>query len=135
MQSRVLTVCIALAGFLLIWAPASAQGVLVFDRTTHEFGAVADDSEVATTFRFENRGDRPLQVKAVRPSCGCTVPDFTDGIVAPGEGGVVEVVFNPAGRSGSVRQDVVVIVDTNAADLVTQPLVIRAEVVPAEQQE
>jgi hypothetical protein len=135
MHGRLLTFCLLLTGFLLLSAPATAQGVLVFDRTTHEFGVVTDDAEVATTFRFENRGDRPLQIMAVRPSCGCTVPDFTDGIVAPGESGVIEVAFNPAGRSGSVRQDVVVIADTNAADLVTQSLVIRAEVVPAEQQE
>lgn len=124
--------CLAVLTVLVLAAPAPlAQGVPAFERTTHDFGQIVAASQVATTFTFVNRGDRPLRIAAVRPSCGCTVPRYTDSEVPPGSVGEVEVVFDATGRAGRVRQSVVVIAEVGADDLVTRDLVITADVVPA----
>jgi hypothetical protein len=66
---------------------------------------------VEADFRFENRGSSPVTIKDVTTSCGCTsaTPDKTT--YAPGESGVLHVVFNTAGRSGRQSKSIHVTTD------------------------
>lgn len=77
-------VAIALISFSL-----NAQ-VIEFDATTHDFGEISETLGTAVhNFKFTNKGDKPLVVTNVAPSCGCTVADWTKEPVKPGESGTI----------------------------------------------
>ena len=76
-------------------------------KTTHDFGAFKeDDGKVTCEFRFINRGQEAVTVRAARASCGCTTPSFTKTPIEPGDTGLVTVVFNPTGRPGRFSKTV-----------------------------
>ena len=86
---------------LLLAAAASAQGRLAFEAETLDFGRIDEaDGSVERTFRFSNAGDAPLRLARVQAACGCTTPSWTDGEVAPGASGTIEVAYDPTGRPG-----------------------------------
>lgn len=118
-----------LLGLLAAASAAAQDGPLAFQATTHDFGAVAED-EVSVTFAFVNVGEHPLRIVAVQPSCGCTVPRYSEGAVAPGEVGEVEVAYDATRRSGPFRQSVRVIADAAGTEVV-ETLRISGTAVPA----
>ena len=93
-----------LALLLFIAAPASAQ--LGFATTTHDFGAIDEGETVAYTFVLTNRGEHPLTLRSVRPSCGCTTPSFTTTPIEPGGSGEIVVEFDSQGRPGPFRKTI-----------------------------
>ena len=89
--------------------PALAQGRLAFDAEALDFGRMAEaEGPVTHTFRFTNAGDAPLRLVRVEASCGCTTPAWSRDAVGPGEGGLVEVAYDPAGRPGPFEKTVFV---------------------------
>lgn len=68
--------------------------------TQHDFGSITQGSTVSHTFRFKNNGTEPLKLTRVKPSCGCTTPEWSREEIAPGEEGFIEVKFNSTGKSG-----------------------------------
>ncbi|NNF58558.1 MAG: DUF1573 domain-containing protein [Rhodothermaceae bacterium] len=87
---------------------AQAQGVLTFDTLEHDFGAMAEGETPTHTFVFTNTGDQPVRLAAVRPSCGCTTPEYTTDPVAPGTQGEIVVAYNSQGRPGDFRKSIAV---------------------------
>lgn len=79
---------------------------------TYDFGKVAEGKHVEHEFRFKNTGGSPLIISNVQASCGCTTPDYSKNPIAPGEEGLVKVVFNSAGQMG--KQHKVITVTSNA---------------------
>ena len=57
-------------------------------------------------FRFKNTGNKPLYLSDVRPTCGCTITDFTKNAVMPGQEGQVTGVFNSANHPGIFRKSI-----------------------------
>ena len=95
--------------------------------TTHDFGAFDEAlGVVRCTFDVVNAGDEPLVVLAARANCGCTVPQFSDRPVAPGDTARITVGFDPTGRPGRFSKNVVV--TTNATPAKTT-LVIKGAVI------
>ncbi len=90
---------------------ASAQGRMAFDAETHDFGRLSEEEPGRHTFRFTNVGDAPLSLVEVESTCGCTVPEFTPGAVAPGETGIVDVRYDTEGRPGPFESAVRVVTD------------------------
>ncbi|MGB3541388.1 DUF1573 domain-containing protein [Rubrivirga sp.] len=87
--------------FLLLSTAAVAQPRLAFEAETVDMGRFSEaDGPVAHTFEFTNDGDAPLRIGRVEAACGCTTPTWTETAVEPGGGGVLEVVYDPAGRPG-----------------------------------
>ena len=85
----------------------SAAAKVEWLKTTHDFGAFKeDDGKVTCEFRFINRGQEAVTVRAARASCGCTTPSFTKTPIEPGDTGLVTVVFNPTGRPGRFSKTV-----------------------------
>ncbi len=83
--------------------PQPADGkfpVITFEKTTHNFGKVKAGEKVKYNFKFKNTGDAPLIVSAVKPSCGCTVSDWTKTPVPPGGSGSVTLEFDTSGKQG-----------------------------------
>lgn len=77
--------------------------------TEHDFGAFKEENgKVSCTFRFVNKGDEAVSVRAVRASCGCTSPSYTKQPIEPGDSGTVVVTFNPAGRPGRFTKTLMV---------------------------
>ncbi len=94
---------------VLAAAPALAQGRLAFDAESLDLGRIAEaGGPVTETFRFTNAGDAPLRLTQVEAACGCTTPSWTQGAVAPGATGAIEVAYDPSGRPGDFDKAVFV---------------------------
>ncbi len=113
----------------LITNPITASGkkssgnlpVMTFDQTKHDFGMMVQGEKLTYTFKFTNTGGSDLLISDASSTCGCTIPDFSKAPVKPGDEGKIEVVFNSAGKSGSVNKTVRLL--TNA-----QPNTIELEI-------
>jgi len=73
--------------------------VMTFDKTEHDFGRIAQGTQVEHLFTFTNTGEAPLVLSDAKASCGCTVPTFTKDPIAPGEKGEMLVKFNGSGQN------------------------------------
>ncbi|MCX6996387.1 MAG: DUF1573 domain-containing protein [Kiritimatiellaeota bacterium] len=73
---------------------------LVCDQPVYNFGELDSAGEVEHTFVLRNAGDLSLQIRSLRPTCGCTVGKLADEIVRPGGTTTVSVVFVLRGREG-----------------------------------
>lgn len=81
------------------FAAAQKQAEIKFDKKTHNFGQFSEKNAVQKcTFSFTNVGDAPLIINQAVASCGCTVPQYTQSPIAPGEKGTIEVTYNGAGK-------------------------------------
>jgi len=99
-----------------------------FQETTYEFGRINEGEKVTHIFRFTNEGSTPLIIQDAKGSCGCTVPEYPENPIAPGEQAEVKVVFNSTGKSGSQNKTVTLFANT---DPETTILKIVGQVVPA----
>ncbi len=92
--------------FLLIFTTAStaftAQPRIEVDLSEYNFGSIEEGQKVTHVFRFSNTGDAPLNIERVRSSCGCTVPRLSAEVLAPGDVGEVEAVFDSRRFNGQV---------------------------------
>ena len=80
-----------------VWAQGKAD--IKFEETTHDFGTFSEATPVQSCeFTFTNVGKGPLVIHQAVPSCGCTVPEFTEEPVLPGETGSVKVTYNGIGK-------------------------------------
>lgn len=78
------------------------------------FGSIAMGEEVKVVFRFRNTGNKPLFLTNVKAGCGCTVPDYTKGAIAPGTEGEVTGAFDSnKSQPGEVRKNIFVTANTN----------------------
>ena len=115
--------------FLLVTAPAFAQGRLSFVSERHDFGQFEEGLTVTTYLAFTNEGDVPVTLTEVRPSCGCTTPSYPTGAIAPGGTGEIVVAYNSEGRPGPFEKHVTVVADGAEPRVTT--LTIVGDVVPA----
>lgn len=79
-----------------------------FTEENHNFGQVVEGDKVNHTFKFKNTGSNPLRVDNVKPSCGCTTPDWSKEDIAPGAEGFVTVEFDSNGKRGVQKKSVTV---------------------------
>jgi hypothetical protein len=75
-----------------------------FAEATHDFGRIDAGTVVKHDFVFTNTGTAVLEIKEVRPGCGCTTAGAWDRQVEPGHTGRIPLQFNPAGFSGAVAK-------------------------------
>jgi hypothetical protein len=92
-----------------------------------EFSTVAQGEVIEANFKLVNEGSEPLLVKAVRPTCGCTVAEFDKEIAAEGEGWI-KAKLDTSGFSGPITKSILVV--TNDPETPSMSLVIKAEVQP-----
>lgn len=79
----------------------SARANIKFVDTDHDFGVIEENQgPVSYEFIFSNDGSLPLILSAVRPSCGCTSPEWTQEPIMPGKLGSINVRFDPKNRPG-----------------------------------
>jgi len=69
------------------------------------------DTQVVAEFHFINAGKRPVKIKGVRTSCGCTTATREKEVYAPGEKGKITAVLEIGGRTGIQEKQVYVDTD------------------------
>ena len=78
--------------------PALKPAQIQFEKTVHNFGTFSEKNPVqSVVFTFTNVGEQPLIVNQATAACGCTVPEFTNTPVQPGEQGQIKVTYNGEG--------------------------------------
>lgn len=96
-----------------------------FDQMEYDFGTIVEGEKVDGVFKVTNAGKTDLIITNVKPSCGCTTPDWTKEAIAPGASGEIKFQFNSAGRVGKQHKSITV--KTNA-EKVTQVIRIKGTV-------
>lgn len=99
---------------------------LSFEQKTFDFGSIKKNTKASTEFIFTNTGKSDLNIRALKPNCGCTVSKLEKYDYAPGESGTLHVDFDSTGRKGSQQKSIVVF--SNDPSAPTQRLVIKARV-------
>jgi hypothetical protein len=89
--------CAVLAG-TAVAADAPAGPQIQFEETVHACGQVVSGQPVNFVFKFSNPGDRPLEISAVQPGCGCTVPGEWPRRLEPGKSGGIPITFTMTGE-------------------------------------
>jgi hypothetical protein len=87
-------------GILCFALAATSQAALVFEKTELDLKPDLGAAKVDAVFNYENKGDAPIHIKAVKPSCGCTTAALAKNDVAPGEKGAITATFNIGDRTG-----------------------------------
>jgi len=127
-MKKFMILCAVILGFAFT---ASAQdnqkAEFKFNEEKHDFGKIAQGKPVTTEFVFTNIGTEPLILAEVRPTCGCTIADFTKTPVKKGEKGYIKITYNAAVASPFSKTIVV----TSNARTSTKNLIILGEVVAA----
>jgi len=75
----------------------SVQGAEIrFERTTHDFGEILQNSNLNVNFTFTNIGSEPLVLFGVRESCAAciTVEYWTREPIMPGQEGVIAIHYS-----------------------------------------
>lgn len=77
------------------------------------FGTAKYGDKINIEYSFKNTGDKPLYLLDVRPTCGCTIADYTKSAVMPGKEGYVKATYDSHhGTPGNVRKSIVVTSNT-----------------------
>jgi len=127
-----LTLAIAISFIAAIPAdsdnPIANAGMAKFEwnETTHDFGKIEVNAPVEHKFTFTNNGKSPLVISNVKPSCGCTVTEYTKEPVPPGKTGFVKATYDTK-RIGAFNKSIRVTANIEGG---TEMLMIKGEVVP-----
>lgn len=84
-----------------------------FEKNTHDFGNINEGDVIHTTFEFVNNSKRNLVINNCLGSCGCTVPEWPKGTIAPGAKGTIDVEFNSAGKKDAQMKTITVYANTD----------------------
>lgn len=71
----------------------SAQSI-TFDKTTLEYGDIAQNSNGERFFTITNTGNKPLVLTNVKASCGCTTPEWSKDPILPGKSVKLKVGYD-----------------------------------------
>jgi len=80
--------------------------------TEHDFGTIKEGDKVTHIYTFKNTGAVPLIIESVKPSCGCTAPNWSKEPIPVGGSGTVEVEFNSQGKPNAQNKTVTVTANT-----------------------
>lgn len=83
-----------------------------FDQEVYEFGQVSQGEKVIHDFTFTNIGKADLIITSAQGSCGCTVPEYPQHPIKPGEKGIIHVVFDTNGKIGKQNKTVTLVANT-----------------------
>jgi hypothetical protein len=92
--------------------PTGPLPVAEFETMDHDFGTVNEGQKVSYTYKFKNNGQVPLIIQEAKPSCGCTVPEWTKEAIPAGGTGFVKAEFDTNGKSGVQNKTISVTANT-----------------------
>src|SRR6266498_1814720 len=91
-----------------VGSPQPSGAKIQFAETNFDFGKVNSGDVIKHEFVFTNTGTATLEIKDVRPGCGCTTAGIWDKRVEPGKTGVIPLQFNSVSYSGTVGKSTTV---------------------------
>lgn len=65
-----------------------------FENETINYGKISKSSNGDRVFTFTNIGDKPLIIKNIKSSCGCTIPEKPKQPIMPGKKGEIKVSYD-----------------------------------------
>lgn len=86
----------------------------VFNEKEYNFGRVVKGDTVKTTFVLKNEGKKPLIIRNIQPSCGCTASKIDKMEIPAGDSAVIQVEFNTLGREGEDTKTLTIITNDPA---------------------
>jgi len=96
-MKQILMICAVILGFAFTASAQDSQKAeFKFNEEKHDFGKIPQGTPVTTVFEFTNVGKEPLILTEVRPTCGCTIADYTKTPVKGGEKGTIKITYNAA---------------------------------------
>lgn len=115
-----LGVLIVILNAIFILSDAQQKGANIsFNTEKHDFGEIKENGgKVAYKFEFTNTGSQPLIINNVRPSCGCTTPQWSREPVLPGATGFIETKFDPNGRKGPFNKSITITSNANTPNTI-----------------
>jgi len=105
-SKRILSINIIMLFVLFSFSSAYAMPKLFFEESAHNFGKIKQGSINKHTFKFENKGDTPIDIVEAKPTCGCTAALLTSQTIMPGDSGEMEITFNSGKFKNKVRKTV-----------------------------
>lgn len=113
LRKILVTLCLLISVF--------ASGQVAWIETDYDFGTWPEtEGPRAGYARLVNLGSKPTIINYVKPTCGCTVAEFTDEEIAPGDTATITFSYNPAGRPGRFNKSIKVSTGTdNHIDIIT----------------
>jgi archaellum component FlaF (FlaF/FlaG flagellin family) len=112
-----LIICI----FISVSTFAQVAKPLQFKEESFDFGKVVEkDGPVTHVFEFTNSHSKPVKILGVKPSCGCTTPDWSKEEIQPGNSGFIKAEFNPKGRPGFFNKTLTVTTDAEHTQIILQ---------------
>ncbi len=121
------TAIVLVIGFSAAVSEAADGPKLTVPELLKDMGKVPQGETLDVNFEMVNEGDETLEVKAVRPTCGCTVADF-DREIAPGKTGLIKAKLDTRDFSGPISKSILVMTNDPVNPTVT--LVIKTVVHP-----
>lgn len=67
---------------------------IAFEQEVIDYGDITKGADGARSYTFKNSGDKPLVIRLVKPSCGCTVAVYPKEPIAPGGSGTIKVGYD-----------------------------------------
>jgi hypothetical protein len=98
--------------------PLIAQPKIHVDKTKIDLGTIYHGDVRSVKLLVGNSGDRPLQIRSIETSCGCTSVKKILQPIAPGSSDTIEVSFNSTGFDGKIRKEVLIYSDDTSAPTV-----------------
>ncbi len=107
---------------------ANYTSIQWLDSTFQDLGKVKKGQVVEISWRFKNRGAKPLVIQSVRPGCGCTVADKPERPLTAGEESIIKGKFDSNNQSTGEHRKFIA-VDANTSGTPYHQLTFRVEVV------
>jgi len=104
----------------------AAEPEAVMEQRVKYFGKVFQGDKLTHQFKIENRGDAPLEILKVTPSCGCTAAAVGSNVVAPGDSTFIKTIFDTEGFRGLKEKKISVY--TNDSRNATLVFSVKAEI-------
>jgi len=92
--------------------PTRTPPKMHFDAITYHFDTITAGDTLKYAFDFTNVGERPLSIKKVVGSCGCTAASYPFLDIAPKESNSIKARFDSKGKEGD--QVKTITISTNA---------------------
>jgi hypothetical protein len=93
------------------------MGRLVFTDTLHDFGVLTEGETVQYEFEYTNVGKKDVVIAQCSSSCGCTIPEYKNDPIKPGEKGTLNVKFNSTGKDGDIHKIVNIVTTGSPSNL------------------
>ena len=77
-----------------------------------DFGEIKQGDKVSHNYKIKNIGNADLLISSAKGSCGCTVPEWPQDPIGPGEQANIKVTFDSKGKIGKQAKRVTLM--TNA---------------------